>query len=96
MLYTNPPLDTHTLVSHLIDDGLLVNDVAFAEDFLENVSYFRFNAYLRPFEEANGANRFKPNNTLVHDFKNLLIKYPNVDIAAMGFPHNWQDEPLWR
>ena len=61
MLYTNPPLDTHTLVSHLIDDRLLVNDVAFAEDFLENVSYFRFNAYLRPFEEANGANRFKPN-----------------------------------
>jgi len=26
----------------------------------------------------------------------LLSNYPNVDIAAMGFPHNWQDQPLWR
>ena len=33
------------------------------------------------------------------DFKDalafLLAKYPSVDIAAMGFPKQWQDEPLW-
>lgn len=26
----------------------------------------------------------------------LLSNHPNVDIAAMGFPHNWQNQPLWR
>ena len=26
----------------------------------------------------------------------LLSNHPNVDIAAIGFPHNWQDQPLWR
>ena len=26
----------------------------------------------------------------------LLSNHPNVDIAAICFPHNWQDQPLWR
>ena len=26
----------------------------------------------------------------------LLRKYPSVDVAAMGFPPNWQEEPLWQ
>ena len=34
------------------------------------------------------------------DFKNepksLLVSYPQVDPAAMGFPENWISEPLWR
>lgn len=28
--------------------------------------------------------------------EHLLTKYPSVDIAAMGFPGHWQDEPLWK
>ena len=36
-----------------------------------------------------------PNNTFVTRFKSLLDKYPSVDVTAMGFPQNWQDEPLW-
>lgn len=28
--------------------------------------------------------------------EHLLTKYPSVDIAAMGFPGYWQDEPLWK
>lgn len=27
--------------------------------------------------------------------KQLISKYPSVDIAAMGFPSNWQSQPLW-
>ena len=30
---------------------------------MNNVSYFRFNAYLRPIEDVNGSIRFKPNAT---------------------------------
>ena len=63
MIYTNPPLSTTTLITNLKTDGLSVNDENFAEDFLNNVSYFRFNAYLRPFEDVNGSIRFKPNAT---------------------------------
>ena len=63
MIYTNPPLSTTTLIANLKTDGLSVNDENFAEDFLNNVSYFRFNAYLRPFEDVNGSIRFKPNAT---------------------------------
>jgi len=34
-----------------------------------------------------------------HSFKQkldaLFLKYPSIDKAAMGFPANWQKEPLW-
>ena len=34
------------------------------------------------------------------DLKSSLLKlfaeYPNVDLHAMGFPHGWENEPLWR
>ena len=36
-----------------------------------------------------------PNNTFSNRFKTLLIKYPQINIEAMGFPENWQSEPLW-
>lgn len=29
-------------------------------------------------------------------FKDLLAKYPNVDVGYMGFPIDWQDHPIWR
>ena len=37
-----------------------------------------------------------PQNTFRDKLRDLFIKYPNIDIAAMGFPRNWQNEPLWR
>ena len=37
-----------------------------------------------------------PQNTFVVRFKSLLAEYPKVDIAAMGFPDNWQNETLWQ
>lgn len=36
-----------------------------------------------------------PRNTFSHKFRRLLVKYPNVDIKAMGFPPDWEREPLW-
>ena len=37
-----------------------------------------------------------PNATFASRIKNLLASYPNVDPVAMGFPENWQEEPLWQ
>jgi abortive infection bacteriophage resistance protein len=41
-------------------------------------------------------NAIDPQNTFTADIKALLLKYPIVDSAAMGFVKNWQDEPLWK
>ena len=37
-----------------------------------------------------------PKNTFSIRFKNLLTKYQNVDVKALGFPDNWEQEPLWK
>ena len=37
-----------------------------------------------------------PHNTFKGKLIDLLNKYPNVDINAMGFTTDWQNEPLWR
>ena len=41
-------------------------------------------------------NAIEPANSFVQEFKALLSAHPEVDIAAMGFPSNWQAEPLWK
>ena len=38
----------------------------------------------------------KSNNHFAADLKELLLKHPNVDILAMGFPADWQEEALWQ
>jgi abortive infection bacteriophage resistance protein len=37
-----------------------------------------------------------PNNKFTTKLKDLLKRYPNIDIRAMGFPTDWQSEPLWQ
>jgi len=40
-------------------------------------------------------NVVNPKHTCKQKLENLFRKYPNVDRVAMGFPVNWQNEPLW-
>ena len=37
-----------------------------------------------------------PNNSFTQKLKSLLAEYPTVDNRAMGFPDDWQSEPLWQ
>lgn len=37
-----------------------------------------------------------PNNDMKGHLQRLLADYPMIDIKAMGFPTNWQEEPLWK
>lgn len=37
-----------------------------------------------------------PTNTFKEKLTKLLSKYPTVDIIAMGFSADWQNEPLWK
>ena len=37
-----------------------------------------------------------PNNRFTQKLKLLLAEYPTVDIRAMGFPTDWEKEPIWQ
>ncbi|GHT19170.1 hypothetical protein AGMMS4957_02830 [Bacteroidia bacterium] len=37
-----------------------------------------------------------PHNTFAEKLKSLLVEYPTVDERAMGFPADWENEPLWK
>ena len=37
-----------------------------------------------------------PNNDMKAHLKVLITQYPNVDITAMGFPKDWENEPIWK
>ena len=37
----------------------------------------------------------EPDNTFKEDIKALLTRFPNIDKSAMGFPEDWESEPLW-
>ena len=41
-------------------------------------------------------NCIKHENDVVERLKKLLTNYPNIHPFAMGFPENWQEEPLWK
>lgn len=41
-------------------------------------------------------NATHPGNDFKQQLKSLLQAHPNVDVAAMGFPADWENEPLWK
>jgi len=36
-----------------------------------------------------------PTNTFRNKLKDLLVKYPNIDVTAKGFPEDWKNDPFW-
>ena len=41
-------------------------------------------------------NIVQPENQFTQQLENLFIKYPNVDLNALGIKQNWREEPLWQ
>ena len=37
-----------------------------------------------------------PNHSFIARFKDLLHRYPLIDVSAMGFPADWENERLWQ
>ena len=58
MEYTKPALSITDQIAILQQRGLVITDMATAERFLNNVSYFRFAAYLRIFEQPDHTFRY--------------------------------------
>jgi abortive infection bacteriophage resistance protein len=40
-------------------------------------------------------NEVSPGHSLKQELFNLFAQFPNVQLAKMGFPANWQNEPIW-
>jgi len=41
-------------------------------------------------------NIIDPQNTLTQDLKQLFSGFPGVHAGALGFPKDWEQEPLWQ
>ena len=64
MEYLNPALETREILLMLQNKNLIIEDVEEAVKFLENVSYFRFSDYLKPFE-VEEKKRYKEQTTFL-------------------------------
>ena len=36
-----------------------------------------------------------PNNDFLEKVQLLFVKFPQIDLSAMGFPKGWEQEPIW-
>ena len=36
-----------------------------------------------------------PNNDMLVKMQTLFSNYPEINLAALGFPNGWESEPLW-
>ncbi len=64
-------------------------------DWLTDFSFREQSLYPQLCCLAYWLNSFNPSNTFVSDFKSLLKRHPSVSTRLMGFPADWENEPLW-
>ena len=105
MRYTKQAMPLERQMDTLKQRGLIIDDEAAAQQALDTISYFRLADYWFHLEADHRSHAFLPDShfdevlSCYHfdkDLKMLLLRYPNIDTAAMGFPANWRQEPLWQ
>ena len=64
--------------------------------WIANFSFREQTLYPQLCYVAYWLNSITSDNTFIADFKQLLAKYPSVNTRLLGFPCNWEQEPLWR
>ncbi len=67
-----------------------VNSVTGSSTSISKRSYCTLSMILYLLQTIN------PNHTFKVKFYKLLKKYPNVDVASMGFTREWKNEKLWQ
>lgn len=69
----NKPATTHAeQVALLLQRGMIIDDVAAAEFYLQHLNYYRLGAYWLPFETDHATHQFKA-DTCFNDVLNLYI-----------------------
>ena len=79
-IYPIQPQLPHTLKGNWIDTAKVANNRLYAQ--LCSLAYLQ--------------NATHPSNDFKQRLKSLLKLHQNVDVTAMGFPENWENEPLWK
>lgn len=64
--------------------------------WLKNVSVRPFKLYAQLCYLVYLEQSINPNSDFKNELKNLLLSHTKISFKAMGFPDNWQSEPLWR
>lgn len=64
--------------------------------WIANFSFREQTLYPQLCYVAYWLNAITSGNTFIANFKQLLAKYPSVNTRLLGFPCNWEQEPLWR
>jgi abortive infection bacteriophage resistance protein len=41
-------------------------------------------------------NKISPGHQIKQELINLFVLFPNTKLSKMGFPANWQNEPIWK
>jgi abortive infection bacteriophage resistance protein len=41
-------------------------------------------------------NEISPGNHIKQELFNIFAQFPNIRLSKMGFPSNWQNEPIWK
>lgn len=64
--------------------------------WIENFSFREQTLYPQLCYVVYWLNSISSDNTFVANFKQLLVKHPSVSTYLLGFPQNWEQEPLWK
>ena len=93
------------LVALLESRGLIISDETKAVRYLESIGYYRLSAYMYPFLKVpKEFHQYKEETTFLQvlnlyrfdkKLRILLSNYPEINLAALGFPNGWENEPLW-
>ena len=66
-----------------------------SQPWITNMDIKPYKLYLQLCCIAYWLNSIDSDNRFTIHIKELLSNYPTIDPTAMGFPHKWQQEPLW-
>ena len=88
--FTKPYSSPEQIVQILKSKGMSMEDEHKVKNYLMNIGYHRL-CIIRYFLTS-----VSPNNNFKERFSEPLADNPSVDIVAMGFNRNWQEECLWK
>lgn len=70
--FAKPPVSIADQIQLLRDRGLSIPDTQEANHYLDNISYYRLSAYMRPFQYRGSEHRFR-NGVEFEEIKNLYV-----------------------
>ncbi|MDZ7752319.1 MAG: Abi family protein [Gammaproteobacteria bacterium] len=94
--FRKPPLSYRQQLELLIERGLIVDDPAEAQFYLQHLNYYRLGAYWLPFEADHGTHQFRPGtrfseilNLYVFDRELRLLVMDAIERVEVSIRSHW-------